>query len=441
MEKVINYLKKDLKLEKDDVIVLGNSAGPDSMCLLDILLKLRKTYNLSIICAHVNHNVREESKKEKEFLEKFCHDKDVIFETMTIEKYGDDNFENEARRIRYSFFTEVVNKYHAKYLMTAHHGDDLTETILMRMVRGSSLKGYSGFPIVTNYDTFKLVRPLLFITKVEALNYDNENNIPYAIDKSNLNKKYTRNRFRMDVLPLLKREDSNVHEKFLKFSETLIEYDNFINKEIKRIINKVYVDSKIILSEYNDLDILIKKKIINYILEDIYKDNLMIINDKHVKLIMDLINSNRVNASVCLPRGVNFVKSYDVVEIRDNIKELVNYEIEIDKYVSLPKGHKIELVTEEESNNNNVARIDSSEVSLPLYVRTRKYGDKMMLKKIDGYRKIKDIFIDLKVPKDERDSWPVVVDSKGKIIWLPGLKKSKFTKLKNERYDIILRYS
>ncbi len=441
MEKVINFLKKELKLEKNDVIVLGNSAGPDSMCLFDILLKMRNYYNLSIICAHVNHNVREESKKEKEFLEKYCQDKNVIFESMTIEKYGDDNFENEARRIRYSFFTDIVNKYHAKYLMTAHHGDALTETILMRMVRGSSLKGYSGFPIITDYDNYKLVRPLLFITKVEALNYDNENNIPYAIDKSNLNKKYTRNRFRMDVLPLLKREDPNVHEKFLKFSETLIEYDNFINKEIKRIINKVYVDNKIILSEFNDLDILIKKKIINYILEDIYKDNLMIINDKHVKLIMDLINSNRVNASVCLPRGVNFVKSYDVVEIRDNIKELVNYEIEIDKYVNLPKGHKIELVSKEESNNNNVARIDSKEVALPLYVRTRKYGDKMLLKKIDGYRKIKDIFIDSKVPKDERDSWPVVVDSKGRIIWLPGLKKSKFTKLKNESYDIIFKYS
>ena len=116
-----------------------------------------------------------------------------------------------------------------------------------------------------------------------------------------MNKKYTRNRFRMDVLPLLKREDPKVHEKFLKFSETLIEYDNFINKEIKRIINRVYIDSKIVLSEFNDLDNLIKKKIINYILEDIYKDNLMIINDKHVKLIMDLINSKRVNASVCLP--------------------------------------------------------------------------------------------------------------------------------------------
>ncbi len=441
MDRVFEFLEKELKLKNNDIIILGNSGGPDSMCLLDILLKLRPKYNLSIISAHVNHNVRKESKAEREFLEDYCNKNNVVFETMTIEKYGDDNFENEARKIRYNFFYEMVNKYNANYLMTAHHGDDLTETILMRMVRGSSLKGYSGFPIITKYDNFSLIRPLLFITKVEALNYDITNNIPYVIDKSNLNKKYTRNRYRLDVLPLLKREDPNVHKKFLKFSETLLEYDNFINKEIKKVINKVYVDKKIILNEYNNLDILLKKKIVTYILEDIYKDNLMVINDRHVKLIMDLIDSNRANSKVCLPRGVVFNKSYDIVNIVNDVKDTISFEIEIDKLVTLPNGHKIEMVSEEESNNNYVARIDSSEVVLPLYVRMRKYGDKMMLKKIDGYRKLKDIFIDLKVPKDARDSWPVVVDSTGKIIWLPGLKKSKFTKLKNESYDIILKYS
>ena len=441
MDRVFEFLEKELKLKNNDIIILGNSGGPDSMCLLDILLKLRSKYNLSIISAHVNHNVRKESKAEREFLEDYCNKNNVVFETMTIEKYGDDNFENEARKIRYNFFYEMVNKYNANYLMTAHHGDDLTETILMRMVRGSSLKGYSGFPIITKYDNFSLIRPLLFITKVEALNYDITNNIPYVIDKSNLNKKYTRNRYRLDVLPLLKREDPNVHKKFLKFSETLLEYDNFINKEIKKVINKVYVDKKIILNEYNNLDILLKKKIVTYILEDIYKDNLMVINDRHVKLIMDLIDSNRANSKVCLPRGVVFNKSYDIVNIANDVKDTISFEIEIDKLVTLPNGHKIEMVSEEESNNNYVARIDSSEVVLPLYVRMRKYGDKMMLKKIDGYRKLKDIFIDLKVPKDARDSWPVVVDSTGKIIWLPGLKKSKFTKLKNESYDIILKYS
>ena len=441
MNNVINFLIKDLKLTKGDVIVVANSGGPDSMCLLNVLLSLRDKYDLKIISAHVNHNVRIESKDEKIFLENYCNDHNVIFESMTIEHYSDDNFHNEARKIRYRFFEEVVKKYDAKYLMTAHHGDDLIETVMMRIVRGSTLKGYSGFEKIIDNDSYKIVRPLVFITKEEAKEYDEKNNIPYVVDKSNFKDKYTRNRYRMKVLPFLKEEDALVHEKFLKFSETLQEYDEFINKEIQRNINKVYVDGDINLEKYFELDPLIQKKIIYYVLEDVYKDNLMIINDKHVKLIMDLANSKKPNAKICLPRGIEVYKTYDKLDFTNEIKEVLSYELELDKFVKLPNKHSIEVVKEEESNNNNVCRLAMDEVSFPLYVRTRRLGDKMLLKKLDGYRKVKDIFIDAKVPKKDRDLWPVVVDSKGKIIWIPGIKKSKFTKLKNEKYDIILKYN
>lgn len=441
MDKVIDFLVNEVKLKDGDTIVLGNSGGPDSMCLLTILLRLREKYHLNIVSAHVNHNVRSESAAEKEFLMNYCKDNKVGFEAMTIERYGDDNFHNQARKIRYNFFNDVVKKYDANYLMTAHHGDDLVETILMRMVRGSTLKGYSGFEKILDNGTFKTVRPLVFITKDEALKFDEENNIPYVIDKSNFKGKYTRNRYRMNILPFLKEEDPKVHEKFLKFSETLNEYDSFINNEIKRTIGRVYKNNKIDVSKYRELDPLIQKKIIYVILEEIYKEDLMVINDRHVKLIMDLLNSKRANSKICLPHNVQVIKSYDEVLFTKEVKETISYEVELIKYALLPNGHKIEVVDDEESNNNDVCRIDSSEVSFPLYVRTRKLGDKMFLKKIDGYKKVKDIFIDCKIPTKDRDKWPIVVDSKDKIIWIPGVKKSKFTKLKNERYDIILKYS
>ena len=441
MDKVIDFLVNEVKLKEGDTIVLGNSGGPDSMCLLTILLRLREKYHLNIVSAHVNHNVRSESAAEKEFLMNYCKDNNVGFEAMTIERYGDDNFHNQARKIRYNFFNDVVKKYDANYLMTAHHGDDLVETILMRMVRGSTLKGYSGFEKILDNGTFKTVRPLVFITKDEALKFDEENNIPYVIDKSNFKGKYTRNRYRMNILPFLKEEDPKVHEKFLKFSETLNEYDNFINNEIKRTIGRVYKNNKIDVAKYRELDPLTQKKIIYVILEEIYKEDLMVINDRHVKLIMDLLNSKRANSKICLPHNVQVIKSYDEVLFTKEVKETISYEVELIKYALLPNGHKIEVVDDEESNNNDVCRIDSSEVSFPLYVRTRKLGDKMFLKKIDGYKKVKDIFIDCKIPTKDRDKWPIVVDSKDKIIWIPGVKKSKFTKLKNEKYDIILKYS
>ena len=115
------------------------------MALLSMLLKYRDQKEIQIIAAHVDHNVRRTSAKEREFVESWCMKHNIFFETMTIDKYGDDNFENEARSIRYHFFEEVIHKYQAKILMTAHHGDDLMETILMRLTRGSTLKRIRRF--------------------------------------------------------------------------------------------------------------------------------------------------------------------------------------------------------------------------------------------------------------------------------------------------------
>ena len=242
------------------------------------------------------------------------------------------------------------------------------------------------------------------------------------------------------MLPFLKEEDKNVHEKFLKYSETLEEYDRFINDEIRKTLNKVYKDNKIDIEKYLELDKLLQRKIVEYILEDIYKEDLMIINDKHVKLIMDLINSKKSNSFICLPHNINVVKEYNYLLFSKEVKEVIDYNIELTNLTKLPNNHKLKIVDEEESNNNFVCRIDCDEIKLPLYVRTRKLGDKMNLKKINGSKKIKDIFIDCKVSINERDKWPIVVDSEDKIIWIPGIKKSKYTKLKSEKYDIIIKY-
>ncbi len=441
MQEVFDFLEKEIKLKKGDIIVIGNSGGPDSMALLNVILTFRKKLDLKVICAHVNHNVRKVSFKEKEFLEKYCLDHDVVFESMVIEKYGDDNFHNEARNIRYNYFEDIVRKYGANYLMTAHHGDDLIETIVMRIVRGSTLKGYSGFSRIVEKDSYKIVRPLIFVTKNDILTYDSKENIPYVIDKSNFKGKYTRNRYRKTLLPFLKSEDKNVHKKFLKFNKTLEDYDRYINSEIDKVLKKVYKNKKVDLNKYNELDPLIQRKLIYKILEETYRDDLMIINDSHVGLIKKLIKSRKANAYVCLPDNVRVVKSYDTLEIGRDEKEVTSYEIELLDYAFLPNGHTIEKVDDDSiGNGNDVCRISNKDITYPLYVRTRKYGDKMELKTVGGHKKVKDIFIDSKIPKEERDKWPVVVDSTDKIIWIPNLKKSKFTKQKKDKYDIILKY-
>ena len=195
-----------------------------------------------------------------------------------------------------------------------------------------------------------------------------------------------------------------------------------------------------------DIDLFLKEehiiqtKIIYYILENIYQDDLMLITDHHVDLIHNLITSKKANTSIYLPNGVKAIKTYSsVVFTFEDIKQN-EYEIEMFDFVNLPNGKNIEKVNKTTLTDNNVCFLSSSEVKLPLHVRSRKNGDKMSVKGMLGSKKINDIFIDSKISTKERDLWPVVIDSNGVIVWLPGLKKSKFDKTKEEKYDIILKY-
>jgi len=440
MDKVFNFFRYEVELCNNDVIVVGCSGGPDSMMIMHVLQTIKKEKNINIICAHVNHNVREESKDEELFLKEYCRQNDIVFESMIIEQYNDENFHNQARRIRYEFFEKIISKYSAKYLVTAHHGDDLIETILMRMVRGSTLRGYAGIEKITKKDNYLLVRPLLSVTKDEIAKYNEDNNIPYVIDRSNFKDGYTRNRYRKNVLPFLKQEEPNVHEKFLGFSEMLFEYNNFVDKIVTEKINNIYNSKFVNIELFLKEEILIQKRLLFYVLEKIYGKNLSLINMKHVMSIIDLINSCKVNGKIDLPGNFVAIKQYNELIIEKTSDFTENYRYELRDLLELSSGHIIKKVSDCEKNDNNVCRLLSSELTFPLYVRNRAPGDVIELKKINGKKKIKDVFIDSKVPLLLRDSWPIVVDSKGTIVWIPGIKKSKFSKQKNEKYDIIFKY-
>ncbi len=434
-------IEKDFKFRQNDKIVIGCSTGPDSMALVDMLLKIRNKYNLSLIIAHVNHNVRKESYEEAEFLKQYCIDNNLVFEVMVIEEYGDDNFHNEARNIRYNFFENLVHKYDANYLMTAHHGDDLMETVLMRIVRGSNLNGYSGFKSVVDMDTYKIIRPLVHYTKEELRQYDIDNNVKYYVDSSNDKDKYTRNRYRKYVLPFLKQEEKDVHLKFLKFSDTLNEANKFIEKETDKAIKRVFDKEKLIIDKFLLEDEFIQRELLYYMLSEFYQDDLILVGDRHIDLIITLINSRKANSFINLPNDVIAKKEYNYFTLNRSIDTISSYEIEFDNYVMLPNNHYIEKTLDDSDNSNNICRLNTSEITLPLIVRTRRFGDKIKVKGLNGTKKVKDIFIDKKISLDKRDSWPIVVDSRGNVVWIPGIKKSKFDKKKSDVYDIILKYS
>ena len=439
MDTVYDFLINKIKLDKNSIIVVGVSAGPDSMALLYILNDLKNRIGYKIIVAHVNHNIRKESIEEAEFLKQYCEEHDIIFEMMTINEYGDDNFHNEARNIRYKYYDTLIKKYHANYLMTGHHADDLMETILMRIVRGSTLRGYSGFNDIVKKDNYVIARPLINVTKEELEKFDNDNKIPYRIDKSNFKDKYTRNRYRKYVLPFLKQEDKNVHEKFIKFSKLIIETDSYISKIAKDEIDDVYSNRTINIDKFNKLDIVIQKRIIDLIFSELYLDEIIEIDSKHVNLVMDAIRSNKTSLSYNLPNDYVLIKEYNKIVFNKSIKEIMPYDIELVDEVDLPNGLKIKKIDSSDTNGNDILRVCSKDIHLPLRVRTRHIGDRISVMNMSGTKKVSDVLINAKLPHNKRDLWPIVVDSKDEVIWIPKIKKSKYNRRKNEECDIIFK--
>ena len=436
MDLVYNFLDT-LSINENDNIIVAVSYGPDSMALLDII---KNHFNNKIICAHVHHNHRKESDEEARLLEDYCNKNNIVFEMMKIEEYKNNKFtEEEARNKRYIFFDELVQKYNSKYLFTAHHGDDLVETVLMKLVRGSSVKGYSGIKLLSKRNNYNLVRPLIYLTKEDIINYCSLKNIKYAVDKSNSDDEYTRNRFRNHVLPMLKEENINVHKQFLKFSTALQEYDEYIDEVINSIYKKInknnILDLKLLLDEK---DIIIKKILMRFLYEK-YDNKITLINESHILLIMNMIKNNKSTDKISLPNKINLIKSYNKIYFD---KDLIynNYCFMFDDYLELPNGYIIKQVETLENTTNYVTAFNKEDISFPLYVRGRLDGDKIEVLGMDGKKKIKDIFIDEKIDLSVRNNYPVLVDSKGKILWLPGLKKSKYDKSKTKKYDIIFKY-
>ena len=431
----IDNFIKNLDLNNDNYVIIGVSAGPDSMALLNML---QKNLTCNLVCAHINHNVRNQSDEEELYLKEYCKKNHIIFESIKIKSYSQNNFENEAREKRYKFYQDLLTKYNSHNLFLAHHGDDLIETIIMKIIRGSNLEGYAGIKTISYLDNYKIIRPLLSITKEDIIKYNKDNNINYYIDVTNEDTKYTRNRYRKNILPLLKKEDKSVHKKFLKYSNTLQEYDNYINYEIERKLNNIYLDNKIDITNLNKEHPFMKKNIIFYILSKIYNNKSNIIKEKNIIDIIKMTSSKRPNYTINLPKEHIAKKEYNYIYIGKK-KEINNISYN-KKLQNINQIDDIIIKLEDniDTDGNDVCRLNSKDIKLPLYLRNKKNGDYIEVKGLNGKKKIKDIFIDSKLPKDKRNNYPLLVDSNDNILWIPFIKKSKYNVKKNEFCDIIL---
>ncbi|HWO94965.1 MAG TPA: tRNA lysidine(34) synthetase TilS [Bacillus sp. (in: firmicutes)] len=441
-QQVEEFIKKHSLLEPGKRVLVGVSGGPDSLALLHFLWSMKEKKNISIIAAHLDHMFRgEESEEDMKYVMEFCRERGIVCEAaqINVSLYQQERgigAQVAARECRYQFFEEAMKKFGASHLALAHHGDDQIETILMRLVRGSTMRGYAGIQVKRPFGEGVIIRPFLSVDKEQILEYCRRHNLKPRVDKSNEKEVYTRNRFRRHVLSFLKEENAQIHKQFQSYSEKLLEDAQYLEELTVQAMNKVMKKEKEELILIRDAFLQVRKPLqrrgIQLILNYLYKEIPPSLSSVHVDNLLTFLEREQPSGVLHFPGGLKVVRSYNdcLFTFRRQESSPYTYPLEIPGCVSLPEGHQIvceihnQLSVEVGGNDSLV--LDMRKLTLPLVVRTRKNGDKITVKGMKGTKKVKDIFIDEKVPLVKRDTWPIIEDGSGRILWLPGLKKSAY---------------
>ncbi|WP_458415240.1 tRNA lysidine(34) synthetase TilS [Schinkia sp. CFF1] len=464
-DKIEQFIKQHNLLAENSVVVVGVSGGSDSMALLHYLWSIKDKWALTIIAAHVDHMFRgEESYEDLLFVKEFCKEYEILFEGTSIDvpayiKEHHVSSQVAARECRYDFYNRILEMYNADYLALAHHADDQVETMLMRMVRGSYGKGVAGIPVKRRFNTATIIRPFLCLTKKEIEQYIDNLHLSYRLDPSNNKDSYQRNRFRHHVLPLLKGENPNVSERFQSLSEMLFEDQELLEEYAAKELDKVLLEKKekkvaFNIQEFRRIPISLQRRGIQLILKYLYKripSNLATI---HINQLLALLRSKHPSGTLHFPKGMIVTKSYNectlAIDVNEKQSAFFSYSLSVPGEVFITddisiKAEWIDCIPEK-IDGIDFFLCNPEEIALPLHIRNRNTGDRMTIKGMNGTKKIKTIFIDEKLPRDKRDSWPIIEDANGQILWLPMLKKSALSigKQKNEchisHHYLLLQY-
>ncbi len=278
LEKVEKTIEKFNMINEGDRIVVGVSGGPDSMTLLNILLKLKEKYKITVYVAHINHMIRENAKLDEEYVKTFCKNNNIEFfvkkeKVSELAQKEKKSVEEKGREIRYSFFEEILNKTESNKIAIAHNMNDNCETVLMNLIRGTGISGLKGIEPKRE----KYIRPLIECSRKEIEEYCEENNINPRHDESNDDNTYTRNRIRNIVIPYLQKEfNPNIVKGINRLSDIVKEEQIYLEKQVKKAYDEIVInqEEKIVydLKKFNSMDVVIQKNLILLAVEKLFGD-------------------------------------------------------------------------------------------------------------------------------------------------------------------------
>ncbi|MDP4146470.1 MAG: tRNA lysidine(34) synthetase TilS [Bacillota bacterium] len=448
--KVLDTIRQNNMIENGDKIVVGVSGGPDSICLLHVLNVLKIQFNISIVVAHINHCLRgEEADKDEAYVKTFCEDLGVEFYSARIDvnKLAVEkgiSCETAGRQVRYEFFEKVKASTSAQKIAIAHNANDQTETVLMRIIRGTGIEGMVGIRPVR--DSI-FIRPLIDITRDEIEEYCKKHSLSPRIDQTNLQNIYTRNKIRLELIPYIRDNfNKDIVMTINRMADTAkVDNDYFDKVSTEKFYQFCHRNKEkiIIYKEAFKEHEAILSRILRKALEELTGD-LFNFDKKHIYDVISL-QRNESGKSINLPKGIVAYNNYGEIQLGKACKETKDENIyNIDKDVVYIDEMKLKFYIMRLNNNANMNLKTSSKVKCfdldkvkgKISVRYRRNGDKFNPLGMKGSKKIKDLFIDLKIPKENRDRIPLVCFGDD-IAWIVGYGISDMYKVDKSSRNIL----
>lgn len=454
IEQVKKTVQKYHMLRQGDGVVVGVSGGPDSICLLHLLNSLKEFYGIRLHAAHLNHLLRgQASDEDAKYVRDFCERLDIPFhlkevDVKHISKQQGISEELAGRQERYRFFFEIARKVGANKIAVAQNINDQAETMLMRFIRGSGPEGLGGIKPVRGDG---VIRPLIEVERKAIEEYCRRYQLNPHIDETNLKPLYTRNKIRLKLIPDILNEynpgfvttaavTADIMREDNDFFESYI--SNTIEGQLSLEKDKVWLSAAFLLEQHPA----IQRRVIRKAIEKI-KGDTRNIEYKHVNEILAMVGKQCTGLSMDLPDGLRAEIVYGTLYIHTSPKK----EMGKFKYPLYPNTKTFvkqinAIVTTRLINHQALKQIkqnkymkafDYNQLNEELYIRNRMPGDRFMPLGMTGTKKLKDFFIDLKIPREERDQIPLIA-TKNDIVWVVGYRMNEKYQCTEHTKDILI---
>ncbi|RNF38345.1 tRNA lysidine(34) synthetase TilS [Planococcus salinus] len=441
-DKMLRYIRNHQLIVPNDTVLVGCSGGVDSMVLLHFLKSQQEALKITVLAVHVNHMLRgEESLEDRLFTEEVCrHWKIPCFSRdipipLILKESSNSNKQQVCRTERYAYFKEIMQSTQATKVATAHHADDQVETVLMGALRGTLQLGAFGIPVKRPFEEGQLIRPQMAVTKDEIMQYARFHHIKHREDPSNAQQVYTRNRMRQVVLPLLKKESSDVSEKFVELAEDMQLDQNFLQALAKEKLQALvrYEDKGIMLSakEFRMEAPALQKRMVLLLLNYLYNEKQVIVTKQLVEQVQKLMRSSAGTVFLHLPKNCMMVRQYDAVRFTDQPLENEQAGTCVpltEEWSEAVHGFSYKVMPLQQAGREGDVKFwyFSASGKAHLMLRTRKPGDRIQLAGMEKPKKVSRLMIDEKVPVSTRESWPVIATETDEILLIPGIRPSAF---------------